>query len=139
MENEWSPSSCGLQMSEKVPEKRLPYHPTMAGLHRTPEFPRPRDFPAARCSRQHSPTAGSRARSGCQRLGMRRVALTFCRPQTIILHLAKIQTRLVTLLGREAGRAGRKGFALPDGARVALGTLQGSPTLVPSGDRAGAQ
>ena len=85
-----------------------PCHPTVAGVRQTPEFPWPREFPTARCSGQQSPTAGLRARSGCQRLGMRRVALTFCRPQTIILHLAKIQTRLVTLLAWEGSGASRE-------------------------------
>ena len=71
---------------------------------------------------------------------MRRAALTFCRPQAVISHLSRAQTRLLTLLAREgSGRAGRKGCALPDCARTAPGMPRGSPPSVPRWDRAGAQ
>lgn len=120
--------STGCGWAKRCPA--LPCHPAVAQI--------PPAEGVSRGWRQQDPTAGARARSGCQRLGMRRVALTFCRPQTFILHLAKIQTWLVTLLACE-GSGARKGFAPPDRARVASGTPQGSPPLVPSGDRAGAQ
>lgn len=74
----------------------------------TPEFPWPRGFPA--------------------------MAVTFCRPQTVISHLTQSTNTagkghsLGGTWGEQGGRA-----ALPFGARSASGTPPGSPSSVPRG------